>query len=65
MAQVWARILDVPPPSPDADFFALGGDSFRALRAMSVLAPDQSPAELFKHRTVGALAARLRALRRP
>ena len=65
VAQVWARILDVPPPSPDADFFALGGDSFRALRAMSVLAPDQSPAELFKHRTVGALAARLRALRRP
>ncbi|MFG2473008.1 amino acid adenylation domain-containing protein [Streptomyces canus] len=65
VAEVWAHILDVPPPGPDADFFALGGDSFRALRAMSLLAPDQSPAELFKHRTVEALAARLRALRRP
>ncbi|MFL5998521.1 MAG: non-ribosomal peptide synthetase [Streptomyces sp.] len=65
VAAVWAHILDVPPPGPDADFFALGGDSFRALRAMSLLAPDQSPAELFKHRTVEALAARLRALRRP
>jgi amino acid adenylation domain-containing protein len=65
VAQVWARILEVPSPGPDADFFAMGGDSFRAIRAMSALAPTLSPAELFKHRTVEALAARLRALRQP
>ncbi|MGY4984069.1 non-ribosomal peptide synthetase [Streptomyces sp. 900105755] len=62
---VWGKILEVPSPGPDDDFFALGGDSFRAIRAMSALAPDQSPTELFKHRTVRALAARLRALRQP
>lgn len=62
---VWAEVLQVPPPGPDADFFALGGDSFRAIRVMSVLAPDLPPTELFRPPTVGALAARLRAVRHP
>ncbi|MFD6169027.1 non-ribosomal peptide synthetase [Streptomyces coeruleorubidus] len=65
VAAVWAEVLQVPPPGPDADFFALGGDSFRAIRAMSALAPDLPPTELFRHPTVGALAARLRAVRQP
>ncbi|WP_228973525.1 non-ribosomal peptide synthetase [Streptomyces sp. DH12] len=37
VAEVWAAVLGVPAVGPDDDFFALGGDSFRAVRAVREL----------------------------
>ncbi|MBD0708854.1 MULTISPECIES: amino acid adenylation domain-containing protein [unclassified Streptomyces] len=35
LAEVWAKVLDVPHVGPDDDFFALGGDSMLAIRAVA------------------------------
>jgi thioesterase domain-containing protein/acyl carrier protein len=32
LSAIWADILSIPPPAPEADFFQLGGDSRRATR---------------------------------
>ncbi|MEU7569038.1 non-ribosomal peptide synthetase [Streptomyces fradiae] len=37
VAEVWASVLGVPEVGPADDFFALGGDSFRAVRAVREL----------------------------
>ncbi|NUO61113.1 MAG: amino acid adenylation domain-containing protein, partial [Hamadaea sp.] len=35
LAEIWAEVLDVPEVGLDDDFFGLGGDSIRAIRAIA------------------------------
>ncbi|MFF1777083.1 amino acid adenylation domain-containing protein [Streptomyces virginiae] len=66
IAAVWAEVLGVPEVAPDDDFFALGGDSFaavRAVRAVATALPDGGAAalrvvDLFSNPTPAGLAAR-------
>lgn len=63
VAEVWQEVMGVPDIAPDADFFALGGDSMVALRIMSRLRERlgvQVPvAAALRHPTVRGLAALL------
>jgi surfactin synthase thioesterase subunit/MFS family permease len=65
VAEVWARILDVPLPDRDDDFFALGGHSLLAIRIIAALrralpeAAGVTLMDLFRHPTVRGLAAHL------
>ncbi|MFI9771932.1 amino acid adenylation domain-containing protein [Streptomyces sp. NPDC052415] len=65
VAEVWARILDVPLPERDDDFFALGGHSLLAIRIIAALrralpeAAGVTLMDLFRHPTVRGLAAHL------
>jgi non-ribosomal peptide synthetase-like protein len=62
LAEQWADVLGAPPAGPDADFFASGGGSLGAARLVSALRrthPGVSVADVYQHRTVRALAARL------
>ncbi|QKG19890.1 non-ribosomal peptide synthetase [Actinomadura verrucosospora] len=61
VAAVWASVLGVPEIGRDDDFFASGGDSFKAIRAVREIDPGLPVVELFKNPTVAALAARLDA----
>ncbi|WP_420803558.1 amino acid adenylation domain-containing protein [Saccharothrix deserti] len=58
VAAVWSDVLGVPQVGAHDDFFALGGDSIRAVRALSRLGglPVRT---MFDHRTVAALAEAL------
>ncbi|MFK0012624.1 amino acid adenylation domain-containing protein [Streptomyces sp. NPDC091027] len=66
IAAVWAEVLGLPAAAPDDDFFALGGDSFaavRAVRAVAAALPDTGAAalrvvDLFSNPTPAGLAAR-------
>ncbi|MET9514327.1 amino acid adenylation domain-containing protein [Streptomyces sp. NPDC002994] len=63
IAAVWAEVLGVPGVGPDDDFFALGGDSFAAVRAVRAVAAALGAAELrvvdlFSNPTPAGLAAR-------
>jgi amino acid adenylation domain-containing protein len=63
LAATWQELLGVGEPSADDDFFDLGGHSLLATRLISRLR-DESGVELtlkdvFSHRTLGAMAARL------
>ncbi|MGI9093182.1 MAG: amino acid adenylation domain-containing protein [Mycobacteriales bacterium] len=57
VVDAWMRVLDVPRIGVDDDFFALGGDSFAAVRAVRLIDPSLRVIELFTHPTVGELAA--------
>ncbi|WP_051864468.1 non-ribosomal peptide synthetase/MFS transporter [Streptosporangium roseum] len=59
IAAVWADILDVEDVGVDDDFFALGGDSFRAVRAVREIDPSLRVIDLFTRPTVRELAAHL------
>ncbi|MER7577014.1 amino acid adenylation domain-containing protein [Streptomyces sp. NPDC126514] len=65
VAEVWARILDVPLPERDDDFFALGGHSLLAIRIIAALrralpeAAGVTLMDLFRQPTVRGLAAHL------
>ncbi|MEQ0559938.1 amino acid adenylation domain-containing protein [Amycolatopsis sp. NEAU-NG30] len=61
IAQVWADVLDVPRVGVDDDFFALGGHSFTAVRAVRLLDERLRVIDLFLHPTVRELAAYLDA----
>jgi len=37
LADVWREVLRVPVPGTDADFFALGGDSFQAIQLATLI----------------------------
>ncbi|MFI1393499.1 amino acid adenylation domain-containing protein [Streptomyces sp. NPDC020681] len=63
VTDVWRTLLDVPDVGIDDDFFALGGDSFKAVRIARRIDPGLPVIELFKHPTPRALAAYLRASR--
>ncbi|WKV75481.1 non-ribosomal peptide synthetase [Streptomyces sp. PCS3-D2] len=66
IAAVWAEVLGVADVAPGDDFFALGGDSFaavRAVRAVAAALPDGGAAalrvvDLFSNPTPAGLAAR-------
>ena len=59
VAAVWAGVLGVDEVGVDDDFFALGGDSFSAVRAVKQTDPDLRVIDLFTRPTVRALAAYL------
>ncbi|MFJ8431194.1 amino acid adenylation domain-containing protein [Kitasatospora sp. NPDC094019] len=64
VARAWARVLE--PGAADGlgvddDFFALGGDSFRAVRAVRAIDPTLRVIDLFTRPTVRELAAFLDA----
>ncbi|MEU4096169.1 amino acid adenylation domain-containing protein [Streptomyces sp. NPDC026673] len=58
IAAVWQEVLELPDADLDVDedFFALGGDSFRALRAARAIDPDLRVIDLFTRPTVRDLA---------
>ncbi|WP_326764405.1 amino acid adenylation domain-containing protein [Streptomyces sp. NBC_01591] len=60
-AAVWCEVLGVPSAGPDDDFFALGGNSLRAVRAVARLGAGRqvTVAQLFAAPTVAAFAAEL------
>ena len=60
IAETWRAALDLDELSIDDNFFAVGGDSFTAIRVMHSLDADLPVVELFTHPSVRALAARLR-----
>lgn len=67
-AAVWCEVLGVPSAGPDDDFFALGGNSLRAVRAVARLGAGRpvTVAQLLAAPTVAAFAAELeRAVARP
>ncbi len=63
VAGIWAEMLRVDRVGAEANFFALGGDSIKAVRLVNRinerLASDLRVQDVFKHQTVGALAARV------
>ncbi|HEU5471987.1 MAG TPA: amino acid adenylation domain-containing protein [Actinophytocola sp.] len=62
LAAVFADVLGVDRVGVDDDFFAIGGDSIRSIQAASRAGTrgiQVSPREIFRHRTVTELAARL------
>ncbi|MBG0822839.1 amino acid adenylation domain-containing protein [Planomonospora sp. ID91781] len=59
IAAVWADMLGVVEIGVDDDFFALGGDSFRAVRAVREIDPALRVIDLFTRPTVRELAAHL------
>lgn len=64
VAGVWAEVLDLGERAdlrPEDDFFALGGDSFAALRVVRRLDGEVTLIELYQTPTVGAVAALLTA----
>jgi amino acid adenylation domain-containing protein len=61
VAAVWAQVLDVPEIGAADDFFALGGHSFTAVRAVRLIDERLRVIDLFLHPTVRELAAYLDA----
>ncbi|WP_169946526.1 non-ribosomal peptide synthetase/MFS transporter [Microbispora sp. H11081] len=59
IAAVWAGVLGVTEIGVDDDFFELGGDSFRAVRAVREIDPALRVIDLFTRPTVRELAAHL------
>ncbi|WP_415401829.1 amino acid adenylation domain-containing protein [Tateyamaria sp. SN3-11] len=61
IGEIWAEVLNVPVPSPHADFFALGGTSLRAIVILSRLATAFGryfePGMIFDAPQLGDLAA--------
>jgi surfactin synthase thioesterase subunit/MFS family permease len=61
VASVWAEVLGVSRVGADDDFFALGGHSFTAVRAVRKIDERLRVIDLFLHPTVRELAAYLDA----
>ena len=62
VAEIWAAVLGAPQVGAEDDFFALGGDSIRALKVLARLRAAGYPSQLtdlFLHQNVRALAATL------
>ncbi|MEC3915596.1 polyketide synthase [Nocardia sp. CDC160] len=69
VAELWAELLGLPVTTPDADFFALGGNSMLATRMLDRLnereQADIRLRELLTHSTVAAFAELLAGRRTP
>lgn len=61
IAAAWKEVLGVEGIGIDDSFFALGGDSFGALRLIRRIEPAPTLVELYQHPTVRRLAALLEA----
>jgi amino acid adenylation domain-containing protein len=59
VAGAWRAVLQVPEVGRDDDFFALGGDSFAAVRTVRTIGGGLRVIDLFTHPTVRELAALL------
>jgi amino acid adenylation domain-containing protein len=59
IAAAWAQVLDGAEIGLDDDFFALGGDSFKAVRTIRAIDPQLRVIDLFTRPTVRELAAYL------
>ncbi|MCC5579058.1 amino acid adenylation domain-containing protein, partial [Microtetraspora sp. AC03309] len=59
LAEIWARLLGVESVGATDDFFALGGDSFTAVKAVHEIDGGLRVIDLFTHPTVRELAAHL------
>ncbi|SCF00428.1 non-ribosomal peptide synthetase/type I polyketide synthase [Micromonospora mirobrigensis] len=59
LAQRWAQVLGYDSVGIDDDFFDLGGDSFKAIKALSGTDPAISVLDLFRHPTIRALTEHL------
>lgn len=59
IAAIWSEVLGIPDPGIDDSFFALGGDSFSALKAVHRIDPALSLVEFYQHATIRRLAAHL------
>ncbi|GAA3036800.1 hypothetical protein GCM10020000_13090 [Streptomyces olivoverticillatus] len=62
LAAIWSEVLDVHQVGIEDNFFDIGGDSIRAVRLVGGLRAtgyDVSVREVFEHRTIAALEARL------
>lgn len=65
LARVWSDVLGVETVSPDANFFALGGDSIVSLQIVSRAREagfDISPKDIFVAQTLSRLANQAKAL---
>ncbi|GAA0944027.1 hypothetical protein GCM10009558_059010 [Virgisporangium aurantiacum] len=60
VVDAWQEILGAAGIDRDSDFFALGGDSFAAMRIVQCIDPYLPVTDLFANPTVKRLAARLR-----
>ncbi|MFC4121522.1 non-ribosomal peptide synthetase/type I polyketide synthase [Nonomuraea zeae] len=56
LVELWSAILGVPGIGIDDDFFALGGDSFKAVRAVRDSGIQATVLDLFKNPTIRAFA---------
>ncbi|MGV9310240.1 non-ribosomal peptide synthetase/MFS transporter [Nonomuraea sp. NPDC003727] len=61
VAASWAQVLGTDDFGVDDDFFALGGDSFKAVRAVRDIDPSLRVIDLFTRPTIRELAAYLSA----
>ncbi|MPZ28882.1 MAG: amino acid adenylation domain-containing protein, partial [Micromonosporaceae bacterium] len=61
VAEVWQQVLEAERVGRDDDFFALGGDSFAAVRAVRAIDPALRVIDLFTHPTLRDLAGYLDA----
>ncbi len=62
LSRVWAAVLDVPEPGVHDNFFALGGDSIKAIQVVARLQALGYAVRmplLFQHQTIGELAPHL------
>jgi non-ribosomal peptide synthetase-like protein len=62
LAERWGEILGTPAASPDADFFASGGGSLAAAHLLTLIRgrfAGGSVSDVYRHKTLGALARRL------
>ena len=69
LAQAWAGVLELEVIGADDNFFALGCDSLKAMRAVAsieAMLPIELPAtDIFRHPTVAGLAGRVRQMLGP
>ncbi|QLQ34971.1 non-ribosomal peptide synthetase/type I polyketide synthase [Micromonospora robiginosa] len=61
LARRWAEVLGYDRVGIDDDFFDLGGDSFRAIKALAGSDPAISVLDLFRHPTIRGLTEHLDA----
>lgn len=57
IAAVWCAVLGLETVGIDDNFFDVGGESFKAIRAVRKIGQDVSVMDLFKHPTIRGLAA--------
>lgn len=59
IAEVWCEVLGLESIDIDAEFFDLGGDSFKAIKVVRKMGNSFSVMNLFQHATIRELAAHL------